>query len=201
MTNRNWFKKRLSDPFLLQARREGFRSRAAFKLLEILKKYSLVAFGDAVLDIGSAPGSWMQVLRKTVGKKGRVVGIDLLNISPLPGCVFFQGDIRSEEGQRNVIASCPQGFKAIFSDVAPNTTGVHHADCANSVELVQLILDLGKQCLQPGGAFVAKVFEGEEYKELHSRAKEGFDFAKSYKPKASLVESREVYLIGKGFRK
>jgi 23S rRNA (uridine2552-2'-O)-methyltransferase len=199
MSNRNWFKKRVQDSFLHKAHREGFRSRAAYKLLEVLDKYALVRTGDRVLDIGAAPGSWMQVLRDKVGPKGLVVGVDLLDISPIEEAVFFQGDIRDAVIQGKVQELAKNGFHGIFSDMAPNTSGIHHADCGHSVELVGMVLDSLPIWLKKGGSCIAKVFEGEEFKSLHSRFCQCFDLGKSFKPKASLAESREIYLVGKGY--
>lgn len=199
MPNKNWYQARLKDPFLLKARKENYRSRAAFKLLQILEKYKLCKPGQKVLDIGAAPGSWTQVLSKAVGPKGLVVGVDLLPIDPLERAKLFQGDIRSPEIQAKISELAPQGYDSIFSDMAPNTTGVHHADTGNSVELVGLVLDFCPKWLKPGGNFVAKVFEGGDYKDLHSRVKSLFGFAKSYKPEASLSESREIYLVAQNF--
>lgn len=201
MPNKNWFQNRLRDPFLLKARKENYRSRAAFKLVQILQKYKLIRPGNRVLDLGAAPGSWSQVLVKEVGPKGQVVGIDLLEIVPLDGASLIKGDICDPKNQAEIARLAPNGFDAIFSDMAPNTSGVHHADCGNSADLVHLVLDLSAQWLKPGGNFAAKVFEGAEYKDLHSRTKRLFQFAKSYKPEASLSESREIYLIGQGYGK
>ena len=199
MPNPSWFQKRLQDPFFKKAHRENFRSRAVYKLEEIHQKYKLFRSGQRVLDLGAAPGSWSQFAAEQVGRKGLVVGIDLLEIEPLESVKLIQGDIRDPERQKEIRGHAHSGFDVIISDMAPNTTGVHHADTENSVELVYLALDLCKDWLRPGGSFVAKVFEGGEYKELHTRVKKCFEFAKSFKPKASLAQSREIFLVCQGF--
>jgi len=185
----------------LKAKRENYRSRAAYKLLEILEKYNLVNPDSNILDLGSAPGSWLQVLVNFVGKKGLVVGVDLKEVVPIEGTEILLGDIRDPAIQEKIRRLAPNGFDSVFSDLAPSTTGVHHADTGNSTELVHLVLDICSTMLKPEGNFAAKVFEGGEYKELHSRAKSMFEMAKSFKPSASLSESREIYLIGKKLKK
>ncbi|HOY68966.1 MAG TPA: RlmE family RNA methyltransferase [Candidatus Ozemobacteraceae bacterium] len=201
MAVKAWFKDRLNDPWLRKARQEQFRSRAAYKLEEINRKYNLLKPGMKVLDLGAAPGSWTQMALSCLKGKGLVVGIDLLPIDPIEGAVLIRGDIRSEESQRLIADAVKGQFDIILSDMAPDTTGIHHADTSNSAALVQLAIDLCDRWLKPGGSFVAKVFEGAEYKELHAHAKRLFEFAKSVNPEASLSRSREVYLVGTGFRK
>jgi 23S rRNA (uridine2552-2'-O)-methyltransferase len=201
MSNKSWYQARLKDPFLLKARKENYRSRAAYKLQEMLEKYPLCRSGNKVLDVGAAPGSWTQVLLEKVGTKGLVIGVDLLPIEELAGAHLLTGDICDLAVQESIKKLCPQPFDAIFSDMAPNTTGIHHADTGQSVELVNLVLDLCPHWLKTGGHFIAKVFEGAEYKELHTKVKSLFGFAKSYKPSASLAQSREIYLIGQDYRR
>lgn len=200
MPNKSWFKNRLKDSFFLKAKKENYRSRAAYKLTEILQKYKMVKPGSSLLDVGAAPGSWTQVLTEIAGPRGRIVSVDLLEIVPIEGSHIIQGDIRDPAIQEMIGKLCPNRFDTIFSDMAPNTTGVHHADTGNSVDLVNLVLDLSKIWLKPNGNFVAKVFEGGEYKELHSKAKSLFTFAKSFKPTASLSESREIFLVCQGYK-
>ncbi|MFZ2961509.1 MAG: RlmE family RNA methyltransferase [Candidatus Ozemobacteraceae bacterium] len=200
MSNKDWFQQRLRDPFFLKAHRDKFRSRAAYKLKEILEKYRFIKPGNAVLDLGAAPGSWTQVALTATGKSGLVVGIDLLAMEELEGARLLKGDIRDPEMQREIKELAPHGFHCILSDMAPNTTGVHHADTSNSAELIHLALDLCAVWLRFGGSFTAKIFEGAEYKELHMRASRLFGFAKSYKPKASLAKSREIYLVCQEYR-
>ncbi|GAB4276465.1 MAG: 23S rRNA (uridine(2552)-2'-O)-methyltransferase RlmE [Candidatus Rifleibacteriota bacterium] len=200
MATKAWFKNRLNDHYLLKSRAENYRSRAAYKLEEIDNKYRLIKPGQKILDLGSAPGSWTQyALRKSNGK-ARVIAIDLLEISPIDGATIIQGDIRDPDNQAKIIELAPKGLDLILSDMAPDTTGIHHADTENSAALVHLALDIAVKLLKPGGAFVAKVFEGSEYKTLLERAKSLFGFAKSFNPKASLNRSRELFLVARQFK-
>ncbi len=200
MPTKSWFKDRLRDPFLKKAHAEQYRSRAAYKLKEIIEKYAILGRNSKVLDLGAAPGSWSQVALQEVGPRGLVVGIDLLSIDPIEGCRLMQGDIRESLVRQELISQAPQGYDAVISDMAPNTTGIHHADTAFSVELVQIALEMCSSCLKKNGNFVAKVFEGGEYRDLLMKIKARFEFAKSFNPKASLTRSREVYVVAKGFK-
>ncbi len=200
MTVKAWFKDRLNDPWLRKARQEQFRSRAAYKLEEINRKYKLLKPGMKILDLGAAPGSWSQMALHCMNGKGLVVAIDLLPVEPIEGAVIIRGDIRADESQKLIGEAFKGKFDVILSDMAPDTTGIHHADTSNSAALVTLALELCGKWLKPGGSFVAKVFEGSEYKDLHAHAKKLFEFAKSVNPEASLARSREVYLVGTGYK-
>jgi len=200
VSNRQWFKDRLNDPYLKRARREDYRSRAAYKLTEILDKYRFIKKGMNVLDIGAAPGSWSQVAREALGPSGRLVAVDLLPIQPIEGVTIFQGDIRDPSIQARIAEHVGTGFHVILSDMAPDTTGIHFADTEASAELVHLVLDQCERWLRRDGAMVAKVFEGQEYRALLQRAKQRFSLAKSFSPKASLSRSREVFLVAQGFK-
>ncbi len=200
MPDRHWFRKRLHDPFLKKAHREDFRSRAAYKLQEVVEKYKLLQWHSKVLDLGCAPGSWCQMARRFLGPKGLLIGVDLLPVEAIEGATLVQGDITDSALQAQITRLCPGGFDVILSDMAPNTTGIHHADTQRSAELVGLVLDLCARWLKPGGAVLAKVFEGSEYPDLRRRAKTLFRFAKTVTPEASLARSREVYLLGQGYQ-
>lgn len=201
MAAKAWFKNRLNDHYLLKARADDFRSRAAYKLEEIDQKYQLIKKGFKILDLGAAPGSWSQyAMRKTDGKAA-IIAIDLLEIEPIDGVTIIKGDIRCEANQAEILRLAPKGLDLILSDMAPDTTGVHHADTENSALLVHLALDMAEKLLKPGGAFVAKVFEGGEYKALLDRTRSLFGFAKSFNPKASLNRSREIFLVAREFKK
>ncbi len=195
-----WFKKRLNDHYLKQSRVDSFRSRAAYKLEEIDKKYSLIKPGMKILDLGAAPGSWSQYIARKTGGKSSVIAIDLLPIEPIEQVTILQGDLRSKEKQDEIRKLAPKGLDLVLSDMAPDTTGIHYADADNSIELVTAALNLSYELLKPGGSFVAKVFEGEGYSELLRQTKKNFDFAKSYNPKASLASSRELYLVARFFK-
>ena len=200
MGQKAWFKNRLNDHYLKKSRQDNYRSRAAYKLEEIDKKYSLLKPGQKILDLGAAPGSWSQYALQKLKKRGKVIAIDLLPIDPIPGVHIIEGDIRDEKNQKKIIDLSPKGVDVILSDMAPDTTGVHYADTENSAQLVHLALDMAEILLRPGGSFVAKVFEGAEYKELLQRAKSLFGFAKSFNPKASLNRSRELFLVAQQFK-
>jgi 23S rRNA (uridine2552-2'-O)-methyltransferase len=200
MAAKAWYKNRLNDHFLHKSRADNFRSRAAYKLEEIDKKYGLIKPGQKILDLGAAPGSWSQYAQRQAKGKARIIAIDLLEIEPIEGVIIIQGDIRDPEKQKQILDLAPKKLDLILSDMAPDTTGVHHADTENSALLVHLALDIAQKLLKPQGSFVAKVFEGTEYKALLDRAKKLFGFAKSVNPKASLNRSREVFIVAQKFK-
>jgi 23S rRNA (uridine2552-2'-O)-methyltransferase len=195
-----WFKNRLNDPYLLKARAENYRSRAAYKLEEIDQKYKLLKPGQSILDLGAAPGSWSQYVMRALKGKAKIIAIDLLEIEPIEGVSIIQGDFLEKANQDKIIELAPNGLNLILSDIAPDTTGVHYADTENSVAMVNLALDMAEKLLKPGGSLVAKVFEGAEYQELLKRAKGMFQMAKSFHPKASLNRSRELFLVARNFK-
>lgn len=197
---KDWFKKRLQDPYLLKSRQEGYRSRAAYKLQEIDQKYKLFKAGQKILDLGAAPGSWSEYVTKKLSNKVTLIAVDLLKIEPIPNVTIIQGDFRDSGIQEQIISSANGKLDIILSDMAPDTTGRHDVDTYNSSVLVNLALDLAEKLLKPGGKLVAKVFEGSEYQAILKRAKGMFGFAKSVSPKASLSQSREVFLVADNFR-
>jgi 23S rRNA (uridine2552-2'-O)-methyltransferase len=195
-----WMQQHVNDHWVQEAQRLGYRSRAAFKLAELAEKDKLFRPGMAVVDLGSAPGSWSQLLHERLGRSARIVALDLAPMDPIPGVRFLQADFREPEGLE-VLASVLQGRKVdlVVSDLAPNLSGVESADQARSVHLGELALEFAVQCLQPGGNLVVKAFQGEGFDEFHRSMQ--IHFAKVYvrKPKASRDRSREVYLVAKGF--
>jgi len=201
MAKKAWFQKRLNDHYLKKSRKENYRSRAVYKLEEINKKYNILKPGLSILDLGAAPGSWSQFSVNTLNGKGSIIAIDLLPIVQIDGVHIIEGDIRDVANQDQIKKLANGKIDVLLSDMAPDTTGVHHADTENSALLVHLALDMAKEMLKPGGSFVAKVFEGSEYKELLDRAKSMFGFAKSFNPKASLSRSRELFLVAQNFKK
>ena len=200
MAKKAWFQNRLNDHYLKKSRKENYRSRAVYKLEEIDKKYKLFKPGMAVLDLGAAPGSWSQYVVNSLKNKGNIIAIDLLPIVPIDGVFIIEGDIRDKVNQEIIINKANGYLDVLLSDMAPDTTGVHHADTENSALLVHLALDMAEKLLKPGGSFIAKVFEGAEYKELLDRTKKLFGFAKSFNPKASLSRSRELFLVAQKFK-
>lgn len=194
-----WMHEHVTDHWVQEAQRRGYRSRAAFKLLELAEKDKLLRPGLRVVDLGAAPGSWTQVLRERVGPQGTILALDLLDMDPLPGVTVLKGDFR-EDVVLEQLAQAMGGRKAdlVVSDMAPNLSGIESADQARSVHLGELALTFAVDWLQPGGNLVVKAFQGEGFQEFQ-RAMQA-RFAKVYvrKPKASRDRSREVYLVAKG---
>jgi 23S rRNA (uridine2552-2'-O)-methyltransferase len=184
-----------------EAQRRGYRSRAAFKLIELAGKDKLLRPGMTVVDLGAAPGSWCQVLRERLGPTARVVAVDLLPMEPIAGVIFVRGDMGEPSTLRAVDAALA-GRKAdlVLCDVAPNISGIESADQARSVHVGEMALELAARWLQPGGDLVVKAFQGEGFTGLKEAVQAQFDKAYVRKPKASRDRSREVFLVGKGFR-
>lgn len=191
----------VNDPYVREAQAKGYRSRAAFKLLELAEKDRLLRRGMTVVDLGAAPGSWSQVLRERLGAGSRIVAVDLLPMDPLAGVIFIRGDFRQEETLR-AVADAVGAAKAdlVLSDLAPNISGVESADQARSVYLGERALEFSMEALQPGGVLVVKAFQGAGFSELERQFKACFDKVYVRKPKASRDRSREVFLVAKGFR-
>jgi 23S rRNA (uridine2552-2'-O)-methyltransferase len=189
----------VQDHFFKEARREGYRSRAAYKLLEIDDRRKVLAKGDLVLDCGAAPGSWMQVAAARVGPEGRILGVDLMPIEAngLPGNVTtFEGDVR----EIDLVEALGDRADVVLSDMALSTTGTPSADQFRSAHLCGELLDLLPALLRRGGNCVMKVFEGEAYPELLQRSARMFDRAKGFKPQASRSESVEIYVVCHDFK-
>ena len=184
----------LHDHFFREAKRNGYRSRAAYKLIEINKKRNILKKGDLVLDLGAAPGSWLQVVSEQIGSSGKVIGVDLTEIEgSLPDNVItIQDDVTTltPTSFEGVTA-----FDVILSDMAPSTTGTRTIDHHGSVQLCNTALDLAATILKPHGHLVMKVLEGEVYRDLLDRAADSFENAKGYKPKASRSISTEMYIV------
>ena len=187
------------DVFHRRARQQGFRARAVFKLEEIDQKVELLRQGDRVLDLGCAPGSWLQYCRTRVGAGGHLVGIDRAPLqADIPGARLLVGDvleITPEELRGDLPA-----FDVVLSDMAPDTTGVRHLDQARSENLFERALDLAEALLAPGGNFVGKLFQGPAFPDLVKRCRSLFDNVKIVKPKGSRQQSIEQYVVGRGFR-
>jgi len=196
-----WMQEHVSDHWVQEAQRLGFRSRAAFKLIELAEKDRLLRPGMTVVDLGAAPGSWCQVLRERLGPSARIVALDLLPMDPVPGVRFVQGDFREEDALRALEAAL-EGRRAelVLSDLSPNISGVASADQVRSVLLAELALEFAERWLQPGGDLVVKAFQGAGFAELHEQLQGRFGKVAVRKPGASRDRSREVYLVGKGFR-
>lgn len=200
-SSKAWLKEHRDDPYVQQAQRDGYRSRACYKLLELQEKDRLIRPGMTVVDLGSAPGGWSQVAADLVGHKGRVVASDILLMDNLAGVEFIQGDFTEDEVFEQILAAIDeQPVDLVISDMAPNMSGVTAVDQPKSMYLVELALDMARRVLAPGGSFVAKVFHGEGFDELFRDTRESFDKVLTRKPRASRPRSREVYLVASGFR-
>ncbi len=197
MSSRAWKKRQHSDPYVRRARDEGYRARAAYKLLELAEKDGLFKRAGVVVDLGAAPGSWSQVARQRLGPDALVVALDILPMEPLPGVVFIQGDFREDEVLAELEATLAgRQVDLVLSDMAPNLSGIGPADQARSIHLAELALEFGREWLAPQGVCVVKVFQGEGFDGLLTRFRQSFTGVKVRKPAASRPESREVYLVG-----
>jgi len=200
-TSKAWMREHINDPYVQKAKAEGYRSRAAFKLLELDKRDRLLLPGQLLVDLGAAPGSWAQVAAAKLGAKGRVVAVDLLPMEPLPGVQFIQGDFREPEVLDALIKALG-GRKAdlVISDLAPNISGIGVSDQARCMYLAELALELARQCLKPSGSLLVKVFQGAGFTEFLAGMRKSFAKVGSRKPEASRGRSSEMYLLGRGFK-
>ena len=200
-TSRAWMREHINDPYVQKAKAEGYRSRAAYKLMEMDKKDRLLVPGQLLVDLGASPGSWSQVAVAKIGSKGRVLALDLLPMEPMPGVQFIQGDFREQE-VLDALRTALGGRKAdlVISDLAPNISGIPMSDQARSIYLCELALDFARQCLKPGGSLLVKVFQGAGFAEFLAAMRQAFVKVGSRKPEASRGRSSEMYLLGKGFK-
>ena len=196
-----WLQEHEADEYVLRARKEGYRSRAAYKLLEINDKDCLLRDGMTVIDLGSAPGGWSQVANKLVGNKGKVVALDILPMEPIAGVEFIQGDFRDDDVFSDLLSRVENsGVDLVISDIAPNISGMAAMDQPRAMYLAELALDTARQVLKPGGVFLVKLFQGEGYEEYLKDVRTSFAKVLIRKPKASRARSREVYLLASGFK-
>lgn len=200
-SSKAWLKEHRDDPYVQQAQREGYRSRACYKLLELQQKDRLIRPGMTVVDLGSAPGGWSQVAAELVGHKGRVVASDILPMDALAGVEFVEGDFTDDavfEQILSVVGDTP--VDSVISDMAPNMSGLTAVDQPRAMYLVELAVDMARRILAPGGSFVAKVFQGEGFDALIRDVRGDFGRVLTRKPKASRPRSREVYLVARDYR-
>ena len=198
-TSKAWMMEHVNDAYVQRAKAEGYRSRAAFKLLEIDEKDHLLRSGMTVVDLGAAPGSWSQLAVARAGAKGKVIALDLLPVEPMPGLHFIQGDF-TEDGVLAELEAVLEGAAVdlVLSDMAPNMSGIELTDQARSMYLAELALDFAVRHLKPGGKFVVKVFQGPGFMEFRQAAQQHFQSLQLRKPKASRDRSPELYLVGAG---
>ena|SRR5690554_457316 len=196
-----WLKEHVNDPWVARAQAEGYRSRACYKLLEINEKDKLLRPGMRVLDLGSAPGSWTQVVAQLVGDKGLVLASDILEMAPLAGVTFIQGDFREDEVFQQLLDALGGGkVDLVISDMAPNMSGNRAMDMPRAMYLAELALDMATKVLEPNGRFLVKVFQGEGIEEFRRSLHDTFRNVVTRKPAASRSRSSEVYLLGSGLK-
>lgn len=198
-----WLNRQLNDPYVARAKREGYRSRAAYKLIELDDKFGWLKPGKTVLDLGAAPGGWTQVAVQRVKSESdtpKVVGVDILPMDPMAGAVLIQLDFNDDNAPERIRALIPQGVDIVLSDMAPNTTGHAATDHLRIMALLELAYAFTTEVLKPGGVFVAKVFQGGTEQELLKLMKQQFASVKHAKPKASRADSSEIYVVASGFK-
>jgi 23S rRNA (uridine2552-2'-O)-methyltransferase len=203
LAQKRWLERQLNDPYVARAKREGYRSRAAYKLIEIDDKHHLLRPGAKVIDLGAAPGGWAQVAAQRVkaGEKGRVVAIDLLDMEPVPNVEFLKLDFLDASAPEALLALLGGQADVVLSDMAANTTGHRKTDQLRIIGLVEEAAAFARDVLAPGGAFLAKVRQGGTDAELLAMLKRSFSTVKHVKPAASRADSSELYVLAKGFRR
>jgi 23S rRNA (uridine2552-2'-O)-methyltransferase len=211
-SSRAWLTRQISDPYVARAKREGFRSRAAFKLAEIDDRYKVLKPGARVVDLGAAPGGWSEIAAHRVGAEGRVVALDILDMKPVPGVEFLQLDFLDPSAPMRLEALLASGgggeaqrknqakADVVLSDMAANATGHRQTDHLRIMALAEAAADFARQVLAPGGAFLCKVLQGGTEAALLAELKRDFSNVKHVKPPASRSDSSELYLLAKGFR-
>lgn len=198
-TSKAWMQEHLNDEFVKRANREGYRSRAAYKLMELDDRDKLIRPGMAVVDLGAAPGSWSQVVVERLKGQGRVIALDLLEMQAMPGVEFIQGDFTDDEVLARLEASLHgRPVDLVICDMAPNISGISTVDQARSIVLNELALDFALKWLKPGGGFLVKMFVGSGYDEAVGEIRQGFEKTATRKPKASRDRSNEVYVLATG---
>jgi len=199
-SSRQWLDRHFNDDYVKKAQQAGYRSRAAFKLLEIQERDHLLKPGQTVVDLGAAPGGWSQIAKQLVGSKGHVIALDILEMEPLVDIEFIQGDFCEDEPlQKLTDALDGRPVDLVISDMAPNVSGMTVVDQPRAMYLCELALDFAKQTLKSGGGFVVKVFQGEGYDEYLQELRSSFKKVVTRKPNASRPKSREVYLVAQGY--
>jgi len=197
----SWRDRQERDPYVQQARRDGWRSRAVYKLEQIDQKERILRPDMVCVDLGSAPGSWSQYVTRKLKGRGRIVAVDLLPMDSLPDVEFVQGDFQDDEVFETLLQAVGEGgADLVMSDIAPNITGTRAVDQPRSMYLVELALDMARRVLKPRGSFICKVFQGEGFDEFVVDARRSFEKVRVMKPKASRPGSREVYLVARNYQ-
>ena len=199
-SSHQWLDRHFKDEYVKRAQAEGYRSRAAFKLLELQERDRLMKPGQVVVDLGAAPGGWSQVAHNLVGDQGLVFALDILPMDPLPGVEFIQDDFREDVSLERMRALLQgRAVDLVISDMAPNVSGMSAVDQPRAIYLCELALEYAKEVLNPGGGFVVKVFQGEGFGQYLKAVRESFSRVVTRKPAASRQQSREVYLVATGY--
>jgi len=200
-SSHRWLKEHFDDPYVKMAQRDGYRSRASYKLLEIQEKDRILRPGITVVDLGSAPGGWSQVASRVIGNKGRLIASDILPMDSIPDVTFIQGDFTDDAVFSRILDAIGEHpVNLVISDMAPNMSGVREADQPRAMYLCELALDLAGRVLAPGGDFLIKIFQGEGFDTYLRDVREQFDKVLMRKPLSSRGRSREQYLLARGFR-
>lgn len=200
-TSKGWLKEHFDDPYVKQAQKDGYRSRASYKLLEIQEKDRLLRPGMTVLDLGAAPGGWSQVASRLIGEKGRIIASDVLAMDSIADVTFIQGDFTEDAVFESILdAIAGQPVDLVISDMAPNMSGTPAIDQPRAMYLCELALDMAARTLRPGGDLLIKVFHGEGFDEYFRQIRDQFDKLVTRKPGASRDRSRETYLLARGFK-
>lgn len=200
-TSLGWLKRHVNDPYVKQAQKDGYRSRASYKLLEVQEKYKLIRPGMSVVDLGAAPGGWSQVTSRLIGGQGRLIASDILEMDSIPDVTFIQGDFTQDSVLAQILEAVGNSqVDLVISDMAPNMSGTPEVDMPKAMFLCELALDLAARILKPGGNFVIKVFQGEGFDAYVKDARQKFDKVQMIKPDSSRGSSREQYMLAWGYR-
>ena len=200
LSQKRWLERQLNDPYVARAKREGYRSRAAFKLIEIDERFKLLKPAQRIVDLGAAPGGWSQVAAKIVGESGRIVGIDLLDVEPMAGATFITLDFLDDSAPERLTELLGGKADLVLSDMAANTTGHKKTDHLRTIGLAESAAAFAAEILAPDGAFLAKVFQGGTEGQLLADLKRDFATVRHVKPAASRADSSELYVLATGFR-
>jgi 23S rRNA (uridine2552-2'-O)-methyltransferase len=203
LSSRRWLERQLNDPYVARAQREGFRSRAAYKLIEIDDRYHLFKPGMRVIDLGAAPGGWSQVAAQRIGAaegRGRIVAVDLLDMDPIPGVDFVRSDFFNPEAPQRLSAMLGGPADVLLCDMAANTTGHKRTDHLRIMALIETAAEFGREVLAPRGVLLTKVLQGGTEPSLLAELKRDFSSVRHLKPAASRTDSAELYLLAVGFR-
>ncbi len=197
----NWLREHFNDPFVKQAQKDGYRSRASYKLLEIQEKDRLIRPGMSVIDLGAAPGGWSQVTSRLIGGQGRLIASDILEMDSIADVTFIQGDFTQDEVLQRILEAVGDSHvDLVISDMAPNMSGTPAVDIPRAMFLCELALDLATRVLKPGGDFLIKIFQGEGFDVYLKDVRSKFDKVQMRKPSSSRDRSREQYLLARGYK-